>query len=56
MSRDNLGNKQTTMIHNCLINDDRYYLLIAPHRESVGYIRTKIQTKKIKKITNKNKL
>ena len=52
MSRDNLGNKQTNIIHNCLINDERYDLVITPHRQSVGYIRTKRQTVK-KKFINK---
>ena len=42
------------MIHNCLINDDRYDLLITPHRQSVGYIRTKRQTIRKKK-NNKQK-
>ena len=54
MSRDNLGNKQTIIIHNCLINDDKYDLVIKPHRQSVGYIRTKRQTLR-KKIINKQK-
>ena len=44
MSRDNLGNKQTIILHNCLINDKRYDLVITPHKQSVGYIRTKRQT------------
>ena len=54
MSRDNLGNKQRFILHNCLINDERYDLLITPHRQSVGYIRTKRQTLR-KKIINKQK-
>ena len=54
MSRDNLGNKQTIIIHNCLINDERYDLVITPHRQSVGYIGTKKRTPK-KKIINKQK-
>ena len=41
MLRDNLGNKQTIIIHSCLINDEKYDLVITPHRQSVGYIRTK---------------
>ena len=52
MSRDNLGNKHSIIIHNCLINDNRYDLVITPHRQSVGYIRTKTKTLR----TNKNKL
>ena len=54
MSRDNLGNKQTIIIHNCLINDDKFDLVITPHRQSVGSIITKRQTLR-KKIINKQK-
>ena len=54
MSRGNLGNKQTIIIHNNLTNDDKFDLIITPHRQSVGYIRTKGQTLR-KKITNKQK-
>ena len=54
MSRDNLGNKQTIIIDNCLINDDKFDLVITPHRQSVGYNRTKRQTLR-KKIINKQK-
>ena len=54
MSRDNLGNKQTIIIYNCLINNDKYDLIITPHRQSVGYIRTKRQTLR-KIIINKQK-
>ena len=39
---------------NCLINDERYDLVITPHRQSVGYIRTKRQTLR-KKIVNNQK-
>ena len=52
MSTDNLGNKQTIIIHNCLINDKKYDFLITPHRQSVGYIKTKRQTLR-EKIINK---
>ena len=44
MSIDNFGNKQTIIIHNCLSNDEKYDLLIKPHRQSEEYIRTKRQT------------
>ena len=54
MSRDNLGNKQTIIIHNCLINDERYDLVITPHRQSIRYIRTKRQALR-KKMFNKQK-
>ena len=41
MSRDNLGNKQTIVIHICLIRNQEYDLVITPHRQTLGYIRTK---------------
>ena len=53
MSRDNLGNKQTIILHNCKINHEKYDLVITPHRQTMGYIRTKRQT--LKKIINKRK-
>ena len=52
MSRDNLRNKQRIILHNCLINNDKF--IFTPHRQSVGYIRTKRQTLR-KKIINKQK-
>ena len=48
MSLDNLGNKQTIILHNCEINNEKYDLVITPHRQSTGYIRTKRQTIKRK--------
>ena len=44
MSLDNLGNKQTIILHNCEINNEKYDLVIAPHTQSIGYIRTIRQT------------
>ena len=44
MSLDNLGNKQTIKLHNCEKNNENYDLVITPHRQSTGYIRTKRQT------------
>ena len=44
MSQDNLGNKQTVILHNCEINNEKYDLVITPHTQSIGYIRTKRQT------------
>ena len=52
MSRDNLVKKQIIIIYNCLINNDKSDLVISPHRQSVGYIRTKRQTLR-KRIINK---
>ena len=54
MSRDNLGNKQTIIIHNYLFNDKKYDLVITPPRQTIGYLRTKRQTLR-KKIINKQK-
>ena len=55
MSSDNLRKKkQTIMIHNCLSNDEKYDIDITSHRQSVGYIRTKIRTLR-KKIRNKRR-
>ena len=54
MSLDNLGNKQTIILHNCEINSEKYDLVITPHRQSTGYIRTKRQTIK-RKILSKQK-
>ena len=59
MPRDNLGNKQTIVLHKCIINDERYNLATTPHRQTVGYVRTKRQTlrkktiNKLKQITRK---
>ena len=55
MARDNLGNKQTFGLHNCIINDERYDLVITPHRQTVGYIRTRRQRLRKKIINKKNK-
>ena len=54
MSQDNLGNKQTIILHNCEINNEKNDLVITPHRQSTGYIRTKRQTIK-RKILSKQR-
>ena len=54
MSRDNLDIKQTTVVHNCSIKNERYDLVIMPHRQTIGYIRSKRQTRK-KTIITKTK-
>ena len=54
MSMDNLGSKQTIVLQNCLIKNERYHLVISPHRQTIGYIRSKIQTRK-KDNNNKTK-
>ena len=54
MSLNNLGNKQTIVLHNCKINNETYDLVITPHQQTIGYIRTKRQTIK-RKILSKQK-
>ena len=45
MSLDNLGNKQTFVLHNCeIINAKKNDLVITPHKQTIGYNRTKRQT------------
>ena len=46
MSRDNLGNKQTIFLHNCWIKDARYELVYTPHKQKLGDISSKKQTKR----------
>ena len=48
MSFKNLGNKQTIVLHNYGIDNQKYDLVITPHTQTVGYIRTKRQTLKEK--------
>ena len=54
MSFKNLGNKQTIVLHNCEIDNKKYDLVITPHTQTVGYIRTKRQTIK-RKVINKQR-
>ena len=54
MSSKNLGNKQTIVLHNCEIDNQKYDLVITPHTQTVGYIRTKRLTIK-RKIINKQR-
>ena len=54
MSFKNLGNKQTIVLHNCEIDNKKYDLVITPHTQTVGYVRTKRQTIK-RKIINKQR-
>ena len=56
MSLNNLGNKQTIVLHICEINNETYDLVITPHKQTIGYIRTKRQTIKRKKEVSKDKL
>ena len=48
MSLKNLGKKQTIVLHNYEIDNQKYDLVITPHTQTVGYIRTKRQTIKKK--------
>ena len=52
MSFKHLGNKQTIVLHNCEIDNQKNDLVITPHTQTVGYILTKRQTKKRKIISN----
>ena len=54
MSLNKLGNKQTIILHNCEINNEKYDFVITPHIQSIGYIRIKRQTIK-RKILSKNR-
>ena len=56
MSLKNLGNKQTLVLQNCEIYDQKYDLVITPHTQTVGYIRTKRQTIKRKIISKQRKI
>ena len=54
MSLNNLGNKQTVVLHNFKINNETYDLVITPHKQTIGDIRTKRQTIE-RKILSKQK-
>ena len=41
MSRYNLGSKQTIVLHNCLIKNEKYDLVITPHRQTIEIIMSK---------------
>ena len=42
----NLGSKETIKLHNSLNKKERYDVVITPHRQTIGYIRSKRQTRK----------
>ena len=46
ISKANLGSKQTIIKHDCLIKDEGYDLVFTPQRQTVGYIRSKLKTRK----------
>ena len=56
MSLKNLGNKKTIVLHNCEIDNQKYDLVITPHTQTVGYIRTKRQTKTRKIISKQRQI
>ena len=56
MSLKNLGNKQTIVLHNCEIDNQRYDLVITPHTQTLRYIRTKRQTIKRKTISKQRQI
>ena len=56
MSLKSLGNKQTIVLHNCEIDNQKYDLVITPHTQTVGYIRTKRQTIKRKIISKQRQI
>ena len=56
MSRDNLGSKQTFVLQNCLNKNERYDIVITPHRPTIGYIRSKRQTRKKTIITKREQI
>ena len=56
MSFKNLGNKQTIVLHNCDIDNKKYDLVITPHTQTVGHIRTKRLTIKTKIINKQRRI
>ena len=56
MSPNNLGNKQTIVLLNCEIKKEKYDLVITPHKQTIGYIRTKRQTIKIKILSKQRQI
>ena len=56
MSIKNLGNKQTIVLHKREIDNQKYYLVITPHTQTVGYNRTKRQTIKRKIISKQRQI
>ena len=40
MSFKNLGSKQTAVLHNCEIDNQKHDLVLTPHTQTVGYLQT----------------
>ena len=55
MSKHNLGRKQTIKLNKCLIKDERFDFVITPLEQTIGYIRSKRQTRKKTIISIKKK-
>ena len=51
MSLDNLGNEQTIILHICETTTKKIDLVLFPHKQSIGYVRTKRQTLKRKNLS-----
>ena len=56
MSLNNLGKKQTIVLHICKINNETYDLVITPQKQTIGYIRTKRQTIKRKILSEQRQI
>ena len=56
MSLNNLRNKQTIVLHHCELNNITYDLVITPHKQTIGYIQTKRQTRKRKIISKQRQI
>ena len=56
MSFKKLGNTKTIVLHNCEIDNQKCDLVITPHTQTVGYIRTKRQTIKRKIISKERQI
>ena len=56
MSLKNLGNKQKIVLRNCETDNQNYDLVLTPHTQIVGYIRTKRQTIKRKIISKQRQI
>ena len=56
MSLKNLGNKQTIVLENFQRNNQKYDIVITPHTQTIGYIRTKRQKIKRKIISKKRQI
>ena len=56
MSLNNLGNKQAIVVHYCEINNEKYDLVITPHKQTIKYIQTKQQTIKSKILSKQRQI